>query len=433
MARIGIASYFEEGHVFATFGLASKLKEAGHDVVYLGIADMSETIRVRGFECVIFLQDVFPKNFMIKEFPRIQTLGFFRLVKEWALILNKLLTYYSDKQIDSILRNLSLDCIIIDSLLPELAFVANRNEIPTVMCSVLMPHHKDAKVPPGTKMIVPDGSMKKRKQIALGWKAINISNMLFRLMGMIMTGEDHRKNVRSLASDCNFNIEDIDFNTIFNPMVKLPHLVLCPEEFDFPRNDKRNLYYVEPLIAFNNNDNNVLFELEGKENVVFCSLGSQSFQFKNSTKFLNGLIDIFLKKPDWHLVIALGNYLNRNECHQGKNISVYNWVSQAQILQTCSYMINHGGLGTVKECLYYGVPMISLPFLRDQFGNAARVAYHGVGLSEKLKSINNRKLFSLIKRMENERSFGEKALEMSRIFKQRESENRSVKLIEEFI
>ena len=36
--------------------------------------------------------------------------------------------------------------------------------------------------------------------------------------------------------------------------------------------------------------------------------------------------------------------------------------------------------GTIKECIYYGVPMLVIPLDRDQPSNAKRIQFHKLGL-----------------------------------------------------
>lgn len=50
------------------------------------------------------------------------------------------------------------------------------------------------------------------------------------------------------------------------------------------------------------------------------------------------------------------------------------------ILKRARLMLTHGGLGSVTECLTFGVPMCVLPVKWDQPSVAARVAYHGLGI-----------------------------------------------------
>lgn len=43
--------------------------------------------------------------------------------------------------------------------------------------------------------------------------------------------------------------------------------------------------------------------------------------------------------------------------------------------------ITQGGLQSLEEALFLGVPVLVLPFFGDQLSNAKRVTEHGLGLS----------------------------------------------------
>jgi zeaxanthin glucosyltransferase len=69
---------------------------------------------------------------------------------------------------------------------------------------------------------------------------------------------------------------------------------------------------------------------------------------------------------------------------------------QMDILKRSRLMIAHGGIGTIKEALLSGVPMILLPYFFDQPGNAARAAFHGIGVTADINSLSVAKLGALI-------------------------------------
>jgi UDP:flavonoid glycosyltransferase YjiC (YdhE family) len=81
------------------------------------------------------------------------------------------------------------------------------------------------------------------------------------------------------------------------------------------------------------------------------------------------------------LVLATGSHLRPEEIgNVPANVVVLQRAPQITILKRASAMITHGGLGSVKECVAHGVPMLVFPLDVDQPGNAARVAHHGLGL-----------------------------------------------------
>ena len=63
------------------------------------------------------------------------------------------------------------------------------------------------------------------------------------------------------------------------------------------------------------------------------------------------------------------------------NILMFHFVPQLETLQHTDVFITHGGMNSVNESLFYGVPMIVVPQALDQSLVAKRVCELGVGLT----------------------------------------------------
>lgn len=62
------------------------------------------------------------------------------------------------------------------------------------------------------------------------------------------------------------------------------------------------------------------------------------------------------------------------------NIAVRPWVNQPEILRQAALFVSHGGLNSVHDSLYRGVPMLVVPQQAEQTLNGLRVAELGAGL-----------------------------------------------------
>lgn len=62
------------------------------------------------------------------------------------------------------------------------------------------------------------------------------------------------------------------------------------------------------------------------------------------------------------------------------NFLVFNYVPQLEVLQCVDAFITHGGMNSVHEGLYYGVPEIAVPHHFEQLLNGKRVAQTGAGI-----------------------------------------------------
>jgi UDP:flavonoid glycosyltransferase YjiC (YdhE family) len=62
-----------------------------------------------------------------------------------------------------------------------------------------------------------------------------------------------------------------------------------------------------------------------------------------------------------------------------ENVTAINFVNHDEVLPEADLLVTHAGHGTVAAGLKYGVPMLCIPFGRDQDLNADRVATLGLG------------------------------------------------------
>ena len=62
-------------------------------------------------------------------------------------------------------------------------------------------------------------------------------------------------------------------------------------------------------------------------------------------------------------------------------------------------MVTHGGLNSVMECVYLGVPMVIVPGLRDQPGNSARAVHHGLAVRLAMATLTGAELTAAIARV----------------------------------
>ena len=82
------------------------------------------------------------------------------------------------------------------------------------------------------------------------------------------------------------------------------------------------------------------------------------------------------------------------------NFTVRNSVPQLEVLKHADLFISHGGMNSINESLFYGVPMVIVPQQFEQNYNARRMKKMGVSVLintremtlEKLKEATNRVL-----------------------------------------
>lgn len=112
--------------------------------------------------------------------------------------------------------------------------------------------------------------------------------------------------------------------------------------------------------------------------VLLISLGSA---YTNEPQFFRDCIRAFADETDWHVVLTIGKHVDRAEIGPvPEHVEVHTWVPQLRILSHADAFITHCGMGGTMEGLYFGVPIIGVGQLGEQFANAARIAELGLGV-----------------------------------------------------
>jgi MGT family glycosyltransferase len=111
--------------------------------------------------------------------------------------------------------------------------------------------------------------------------------------------------------------------------------------------------------------------------------------------------------------------------HAPRNVTVVASAPHAALLPLASAVVCHGGHGTVMKALAHGVPVVVMPFGRDQKDNGARVEVADAGLSLSPKASPAR-IAAAIRRVLEEPGFREGARRMAAIIERDVKEDRAV-------
>jgi UDP:flavonoid glycosyltransferase YjiC (YdhE family) len=236
------------------------------------------------------------------------------------------------------------------------------------------------------------------------------------------------------------SLDDFRLRLIYSrtdPADELPVLTACPKELDLPDSVKPSRHYIEASIDLERREpGDFPWErLDPDRPLIFCTLGSHCEDYKESVPFFRAVIDAMRQKPDWQLLLAMGNpHVDPGEFQPvPPNVLLVSWAPQLAILQKASIMMTHGGLGTIKESIFFGVPMIVFPVAWDQPKNAERVVHHGLGVQGSITDISARQVVHLIDQIAGDPSFKARAQSMSRIFQEIESRGAGAELIEKLV
>lgn len=101
------------------------------------------------------------------------------------------------------------------------------------------------------------------------------------------------------------------------------------------------------------------------------------------------------------------------------NVVIMDWLPQQDLLAhpKIKLFITHGGLLSLQEAMYHGVPVIGIPFFFDQPGNVQRVKELGIGEGLDLSNITEEGVYQLITKVINEKSYSQNMKKYSRILR----------------
>lgn len=132
--------------------------------------------------------------------------------------------------------------------------------------------------------------------------------------------------------------------------------------------DERFLF-VGPSIA--ERDESLDFPLEpGPGPLVYISLGTL---FNVDVAFYRTCLEAFGDSGE-RVVLSVGADTEAETLGPiPRNVVVRNYVPQLEVLRRADAFITHGGMNSVSEALWYGVPLVVIPQAADQFFVAHRV------------------------------------------------------------
>jgi MGT family glycosyltransferase len=134
------------------------------------------------------------------------------------------------------------------------------------------------------------------------------------------------------------------------------------------------------------------------QKVLFISLGTV---FNRAASFYKQCIEAFGDR-DLLVVMSVGYNVSIQELGElPSNFIVKHYVPQLEVLQHTHIFLTHGGMNSVNEGLYYGVPLILYPQNADQPANAHRVEELGAGMKLQQENISAGYLWKTVEQMMN--------------------------------
>ncbi len=311
----------------------------------------------------------------------------------WAVHTNAV--YWQRKQeLDELLARLQPDVVVIDifSSTDFMVLYHHRATVQLLFCNPMPSVYRVGSLP-----IVSEASWPTAPPAPpaakLGWRAV------LRRPGAALYQAALRNQATKLARLAGVADEhqfiDNQFTRLF---ANVPELVLAPLEFELsPQVRQPQQHYLGLCIRETRADTELdeefarrwpelLARQQAGQRLVYCSFGTfYTGSNKALLQFVTNLLEAISTVPSVQLVCSVNGLVV--ETLQATyaalpDVHFFRRVPQLTVLQHAAVHITHGGLGSVKESIRYGVPMLVYPLDAhyDQPGNGLKVAHHGLGL-----------------------------------------------------
>lgn len=416
---IAFAVLSETGHYSGSFRLARNLKERGHKIVYIGIADFEKLVLDQGFEFISFAKDLLPAGYFAA-FTAAQSRPTHGPL-EWAerrrsdeRLFKAFLSRITDGPLDDCLLSSEPDLLICDTFVWYVAMRAIRLGIPTIDFSPILSLHPNPNIPPIVTARLPGETRWSKLRVRAAWKWLRIRFLFSKYAASKLLGW-YRFPTRmhhlvdafmDIAKRSGYPTEENEtwwFGEM-GPRLVLPEIVLCPEVFQLPGAPERLRRYLSDFVDIGRREEPLENgAIDPKKPLVYCSLGTAAHFYPDSARFFRAVVGAAQIRQDWQFVLHVGDHPEgRRLGDGGPNLLIKRRVPQHRLLKSARAMVTHGGLNSIMECIHFGVPMVIFPGLRDQPGNAVRASHHNIALVSDMARVTPERIVDLAGRAMND-------------------------------
>lgn len=399
-------------HYYPTFGLAHLLQAQGYSVVYSGTAGYQSAVEQEGF---LFKPVNYVEEILIRK-PSV-ALGLWiktRLDPSFTKVRYRNFIA-SIQTIERLMAEVKPDVVCLDDTLGHYyACIAGKARL--VQLSTKLSPRQRPSVPPLNFFYVPkDHPVNLLITHLQWWWHIRRRRMNERLQTIVFNGRSDIDFLRRYERRKGIVWQTVRNENVafYDAVAGLPTLVLAPESLEFrgarvladeyylytpSQRSERDYLSVEYAQYI---DRITHRKQVNKTKMIYVALGTLSLAHAGQAyRLLLSIIKAIGGDQTLDVLIATGG-LDLSVHTLPSNIFCLPVVPQLDVLNYCDLMITHGGLGSVKECVAAGVPMLVYPLNTgvDQPGNSARIVSLGLGLrgkvSESPASIH-RKVYTIL-------------------------------------
>lgn len=354
------------GHTYPTLPLVAELVRRGEQVVYDSSPAFQQAIEQTG---AIFRNSVTP-------FLHVET----QIDENMVRVAYKLLQG-SRFALDNILpqvREDAPDYIIHDGLCPWGKYIAQIMRVPAI-CSM-------------TTFAIPPVSGKNFLRVS---KNPGNMRLLFStpIARMLFDGRDRLIPFHTLSDQLHkkYGIAKPQVFDMFTNRAMM-NIVYTTKQFQpFAEVFDDTFKFVGPSIVARSDTSTVSFDVPDETPVIYISLGTV---FNDKADFYRMCYEAFADIGRT-VVLSIGKRTNIPALGtMPRNFIVQEFVPQLELLQRTALFVTHGGMNSVSEALYYGVPLIVIPQSADQNLVGQRIEQLGAGKALGRHSLTVQKLRS---------------------------------------
>lgn len=346
------------GHINHALWMAEELIEDGYEVGF--VLSQKHIDNVQHIPLTLFADEKnlleISKVHITRLLPNAGCL--YTASREYQREINELLT--------TVISSFSADMILVEAIIAEfLATLPVLKNKPIGLFHSMISSKPNLQTGPENYKGFPATNIKERYEVAKSWMAYKIKFI--------------KKDIQT-------------FGLLFylkylcNPLIQFdPVFHAFPKEIDYNIKRPSNHYYIGGQVSLTNMYKR--YEKEVDKSIldqypVFVSLGTAMRDGgRRNLSTLCSFIQAFIKMPENQFIIAAGElYSTLSSMCLSPNIHLFDFVDQHQVLAHTSLIITHAGCNTVRDSLYYGVPMLCCPLgYGDQYGVSSRIRYYGLG------------------------------------------------------
>lgn len=377
------------GHINPTLGLVKKLTERSHHVDYFCDPQFAESVTTAGANWVGFGNKLIP---FLENYHPTDRHPFFMLM-ECMLLYDEVAL----PEIIPLLKTSHYDMIISDSYFGGALFLKQMLQIP-IVCS----HSSFAisRTPVPDRMLVP----------GFHPQLDHCYQVLKRICETHHIEEPSLEQLFISKSELNIVYTTRNFNA--DPEVCEPNYL-----FAGPSLDRLQKTMTTELARTH-------------QKLIYISLGSINTNFID---FYKMCIAAF-KDADYDVFMSIGTKCDITQLGKiPKNFTVDRFLPQLNILEQADLFITHAGFNSVNEALSFGVPMIALPLVNDQYMVAKRIASLQLGTAEDMKELSAELLKEKADLLISDTQIRQNCREMSREMKENANIEQVVVKLEEYV